>query len=147
MGTEPERRSGPWDDGQVRAFLADSVIPVRIASAGTYPMVQSLWFVPDGVTLWCATQVDSVLARRLQGDDRCGFEVAPDSRPYRGVRGTGHATLVHEEAGQVLARLIDRYLTEDDTALAQWLLSRVETEVAIRVTPRTLASWDYSGRM
>lgn len=147
MDPGPERRSGPWDDARVRKFLADTVIPVRIASQGAYPVVQSLWFVPVGLTLWCATQADSVLARRLEADDRCGFEVAPDSRPYRGVRGTGHGTLVRDGAGQVLERLIDRYLTRNDSDLAQWLLSRVETEVAIKVTPRTLASWDYSGRM
>jgi Pyridoxamine 5'-phosphate oxidase len=140
-------RSGPWSDDEVRGFLAATVIPVRIASMGSFPMVQSLWFLPDGLDLWCATQADSVLARRLRADGRCGFEVSADDPPYRGVRGTGHATLVPEAAAGTLARLIERYQVADDSPLARWLLSRTDTEVAVHVRPATLSSWDYSPRM
>ena len=140
-------RSGPWSDDEVRGFLAATVIPVRLASMGSFPMVQSLWFLPDGLDLWCATQADSVLARRLRADGRCGFEVSADEPPYRGVRGTGHATLVPEAAAGTLARLIERYQVADDSPLATWLLSRTDTEVAVHVRPGTLSSWDYSPRM
>ena len=139
--------SGPWSEAEIRNYLAVTVIPVRLASMGTFPMVQSLWFVPDGLDLWCATQSDSVLARRLRADGRCGFEVSADEPPYRGVRGTGHATLVLDAAAETLPRLIERYAVADDSPLATWLLSRIDTEVAVRVSPRTLASWDYSPRM
>ena len=148
MGDEEARIiSGPWSESDVRAFLHATVIPVRLASMGTFPLVQSLWFLPDGLDLWCATQSDSVLARRLRADDRCGFEVSGDQPPYRGVRGTGHATLVPEAAADTLPRLIERYDVADDSPLAAWLLSRIDTEVAVRFSPRTLASWDYSPRM
>ncbi len=140
-------RSGPWSEDEVRSFLAGTVIPVRLASMGAFPMVQSLWFLPDGPDLWCATQADSVLARRLRADDRCGFEVSADEPPYRGVRGTGHATLIPEAAFDTLTRLIERYEVPGDSPLGAWLLSRIETEVAVRISPRTLASWDYSPRM
>lgn len=140
-------RSGPWSAAEIREYLDGTVIPVRLASHGAYPIVQSLWFLPDGLDLWCATQSDSVLARRLRADDRCGFEVSADQPPYRGVRGTGHATLVPHAAADVLTRLIDRYLESADAPLARWLLSRLDTEVAVSITPRTLASWDYSPRM
>lgn len=140
-------RSGPWSDDEVRGFLAATVIPVRLASMGSFPMVQSLWFLPDGLDLWCATQADSVLARRLRADGRCGFEVSADEPPYRGVRGTGRATLVPEAASGTLARLIERYEVAEDSPLAIWLLSRTDTEVAVHVRPGTLASWDYSPRM
>jgi hypothetical protein len=149
MGEATEARiiSGPWSETDVRSFLRATVIPVRLASMGTFPLVQSLWFLPDGLDLWCATQADSVLARRLRADDRCGFEVSADQPPYRGVRGTGNATLVPEAAADTLPRLIERYDVADDSPLAAWLLSRIDTEVAVRISPRTLASWDYSPRM
>lgn len=140
-------RSGPWSEDQIRGFLHATVIPVRLSSMGTFPMVQSLWFLPDGLDLWCATQAQSVLARRLRADDRCGFEVSADVPPYRGVRGTGHATLLPEAAAQTLPQLIDRYDVADDSPLAAWLLSRIDSEVAVRISPRTLSSWDYSPRM
>ena len=149
MGEEEGARiiSGPWSESDVRSFLRATVIPVRLASMGTFPLVQSLWFLPDGLDLWCATQADSVLARRLRADDRCGFEVSADQPPYRGVRGTGNATLVPEAAADTLPRLIERYDVADDSPLAAWLVSRIDTEVAVRISPRTLASWDYSPRM
>jgi hypothetical protein len=140
-------RSGPWSEDEVRNFLAATVIPVRLASVGTFPLVQSLWFLPDGLDLWCATQADSVLARRLRADGRCGFEVSADEPPYRGVRGTGHATLIPEAASGTLTRLIARYAVPEDSPLARWLLSRTDTEVAVHVRPATLSSWDYSPRM
>lgn len=140
-------RSGPWSADRVAAHLAETCIPVRIASHGSYPLVQSLWFVYDDGVLWCATQQDSVLAQRLRRDGRCGFEISADTPPYRGVRGTGDATLVPEAAPDVLPRLIRRYQGADPTPLADWLLSRLSTEVAIRIDNLTVTSWDYSGRM
>lgn len=140
-------RSGPWSADQVTSYLTQTCIPVRLASHGSFPLVQSLWFTYDEGALWCATQADSVLARRLRRDGRCGFEVSADTPPYRGVRGTGQATLVPEAAADVLPRLIRRYQGQDSTPLADWLLSRIATEVAVRIDGLTLTSWDYSGRM
>ena len=109
--------------------------------------MQSLWFLHEADALWCATQADSVLARRLRADDRCGFEVCADAPPYRGVRGTGHASLVPEAAADVLPRLIARYQGSGQTPLGAWLMSRLEREVAIRIDDLTLTTWDYSARM
>lgn len=147
MPADAEIRSGPWDADRIAEHLRTSVIPVRIASAGTFPLVQSLWFLPDGLDLWCATQAESLLARRLRTDARCGFEVAGDLPPYRGVRGTALATVSTERVPDVLPALIARYEVDPTSDLARWLLSRMDTEVAIRIAPRTLASWDYSHRM
>jgi hypothetical protein len=140
-------RSGPWSDERIRRYLGDTVIPVRLASMGAFPLVQSLWFLPEGLDLWCATQADSVLARRLRSDARCGFEISADDPPYRGVRGSGHATLLPEAAADILPRLLERYQVAADSPLASWLLSRMDTEVAVRISPRTVSSWDYSPRM
>jgi hypothetical protein len=47
----------------------------------------------------------------------------------------------------VLRRLIARYLGRDDVPLARWLLERPGDEVALRIVPRRLVSWDYGARM
>lgn len=140
-------RSGPWSADLVAAYLDQSRIPIRLASSGSFPLVQSLWFRFEEGALWCATQADSVLAQRLRRNPRCGFEVSADSPPYRGVRGTGLATLVPEAAAEVLPRLIRRYQGTDDSPLAAWLMSRITTEVAVRIDDLTVTSWDYSSRM
>ena len=76
-----------------------------------------------------------------------GFEVSGDDAPYRGVRGTGVASIHPELAGEVLHRLIKKYQGDAETDLSQWLLSRLDKEVAIKITAMTLATWDFSGRM
>ena len=140
-------RSGPWDLTVIEAFLDGATIPIRLASQGAgFPLVQSLWFLREGAALWCATKADSVLARRLSLDGRCGFEVSADEPPYCGVRGTAVAALLPERAADVLSRLIERY-DQSGTSLAGWLLNRLEDEVAIRLDGLTVTSWDYSGRM
>jgi hypothetical protein len=102
--------------------------------------------VDDG-NLWCATQESSLLAQRITRDSRVGFEIAGDQPPYRGVRGTGTASILSEEAARILPALIERYQGAEHTSLSDWLLSRIDREVAIKITPTTFTSWDYSGRM
>jgi len=140
--------SGPWGFDEITQFLADSVIPLRLATNGASgPLVQSLWFAPEGTELWCCTQHTSLLTRRLERDDRVGFEVAADAPPYRGVRGTGIAHVSDDRVEITLRTLIHRYQGDETTQLSEWLLSRIESEVTIRIEPRTLSSWDYSPRM
>ena len=141
-------RSGPWDREQIEAYLRETVIPVRIASAGqSGPLVQSLWFRFDEDALWCCTQRDALIARRLGAEPRCGFEVSGDTPPYRGVRGQGTAELAAQPAATLLPQLIDRYQGAEESPLRRWLLARLDTEVAIRIGELTVASFDYSGRM
>lgn len=133
---------------EVEAFLTSATIPVRLASNGrTYPLVQSLWFRYDNAALWCCTRADSVLVRRLQRDRHCAFEVSADNPPYRGVRGRGKATILTDGADATLPVLLDRYLGGTDSALATWLLSRIDDEVVIRIDHLVVTSWDYSARM
>jgi len=46
-----------------------------------------------------------------------------------------------------LLRLLDRYLGSRDSGFATWLIERASTEVAIRIEPTWLTSWDFSKRM
>lgn len=141
-------RSGAWPLDTIERFLYETAIPVRIASNGReFPLVQSQWFLYESSTLWCCAQADSVLAQRLRNDPRCAFEVSGDLPPYRGVRGTGSASLHADEAARVLPLLIDRYLGDEPSTLADWLLSRLDVEVAIKISDLSVTSWDYSARM
>ena len=140
-------RSGPWTADQIDAHLRSATIPIRLASSGTFPLVQSLWFTFDGTALWCATPRDSLLSKRLVRANGIGFEIAGDTPPYFGVRGTGRAQLLPLDAAAVLVQLIDKYLGDRTVPLAKWLLSRLDEEVAIRIDSLTLTSWDYSSRM
>jgi nitroimidazol reductase NimA-like FMN-containing flavoprotein (pyridoxamine 5'-phosphate oxidase superfamily) len=141
-----EIASGPWDSSQITAFLDATVIPIRVASAGrTSPLVQSLWYLHDGDSLWCCTQAEAVLTRRLTSDPRCGFEVSGDLPPYRGVRGTARAEILPDRAADMLPRLIERY--DAPGSLADWLLSRLDREVAIRLHSLRVTSFDFTSRM
>jgi hypothetical protein len=140
--------SGPWDYAKTSTFLSQIEIPIRVASSGSRgPIVQSLWFDFDEDALWCATQASSILVKRLTANNEIGFEVSGDIAPYSGVRGTGVASIHPELAGEVLQRLIKKYQGEDETDFSRWLLSRLDKEVAIKITALTLVSWDFTGRM
>lgn len=141
--------TGPWREKTVATYLDETRIPLRLATlapSGT-PCVTSLWYVRRGATLWCATVQSAALVRALRADPRCAFEIAGDRPPYRGVRGQGTARLDDGAGEEVLRALIARYLGDDTSELARWLLTRVDREVAIEIAPTRLTSWDYTRRM
>lgn len=142
-------RNGPWSAAQIRAFIQDRRIPLRFACITTtnYPLVTSLWYLWQEDAFWCAVQQDSRVAQYCRRTPRCGYEVAADSPPYQGVRGTADVTIVPAVGPDILRQLILRYLQSDESKLARWLLSRSATEVALRIAPRHAYSWDYSQRM
>ena len=90
------RPGSAWDAKGIEEFLTDSVIPVRLAcvSASGAPLVCSLWFLYADESLWCATQSSAKLVEYFRANSACGFEVAPESPPYRGVRGQGEVALL-----------------------------------------------------
>ena len=143
------RKSSAWDQSTIDAFLRDTVIPVRLACSDTegVTLICSLWYLYDDGFIWCATQKSAALVRLLEGQQHCGFEIAPESMPYRGVRGQGSVTLMPAEGEVVLLRLIDRYLGKRDTGFAQWLVKRANQEVAIKIEPDWVTSWDFGSRM
>jgi nitroimidazol reductase NimA-like FMN-containing flavoprotein (pyridoxamine 5'-phosphate oxidase superfamily) len=138
-----------WNATQIAAFLHESRIPLRLAVQDQTgcPRVVSLWFMPEGEALWCATQSTAQVARYLREEPRCGFEVAGDLPPYRGVRGTGLATLHPERGEEMLRLLLARYGIAPTSKLAKMLLAKADSEVAIRIAPARVHTWDFSQRM
>ena len=149
MTTKPIAIRGPWSKEQTAAFLAETRVPMRLAAntPSGHPVVLSLWFEPDGDELLAAVHRDARIAKRLRDDPRCAFEVAPDMPPYRGVRGQAVATLATEGAGDLLQRLLMRYLGGTDSALGRFLLGRADEELVVRLCPVNMSNWDYSVRM
>jgi hypothetical protein len=148
-GTDRPVVRGPWSPAQVTAFLRGSVIPVRIGvDAGPGgPLVVSVWFLPEGLELVGATRPTSTLVRHLERRPECGFEVAGDAPPYRGVRGRARVELDHAAGAATLDRLLERYLGGVDNPLGDRLRAHAADEVAFRLRPVSLTTWDYRDRM
>ena len=143
------RASSAWSWAAIQSFLERQQIPLRLACVDRRdePIVCSLWYLFEGDSLWCATQKSARVVDYLERNPVCGFEVAPEAPPYMGVRGQATVSLSAERGPEVLLSLIDRYLGDRESSLARWLIARSSDEVAIRLSPRWLTSWDYSGRM
>ena len=141
--------SGPWTSNQIDQFLDDTRIPLRLAflrPEGS-PSVVSLWFRRDGDVLWCATASDAFVAQCLARDPRCGFEIAPESPPYCGIRGVAEARLVPERGDEWRERLAKRYLGDSPSEFSKWLLRQSRPETALCLHPRAVTTWDYRKRM
>lgn len=143
------RKSSAWSADEIGRYLDKIEIPARLACLGGNgaPLIVSLWFIHNGGAIWCATQDSAKIAALLRQDPRCAFEIAADSRPYRGVRGQGRATISAQQGPAVLDSLIERYLKTQDSPFARWLAARSESEVAIQVVPDWITAWDFSQRM
>ena len=140
--------SGPWDAQQIETWLTGARIPVRLGVfTRDAPLVLSLWFRYEGGALWCATGAGADVVAHLHRDDRVAFEVGPDVPPYRGVRGSGRAEIVPARGREMLDQLLERYLDEENAALADWLRDGADDEVAIRIGDLRVTSWDFSKRM
>ncbi len=146
---EAVRIRGPWQSAEVVAFLEQEHTPLRLALNGHdgFPLVASLWFSYDQGALWCATHQDSLVARRLAADPRAAFEVSVSEPPYYGVRGQAVVERLPEQGQEKLEAMLKRYLGSHDSKLARWLLSRGDEEVALRIRPKWMTSWDYRERM
>lgn len=143
------RSSSAWDMQQIDGFLQAAIIPIRLACAdkADVPLICSLWYLYVDGAFWCATQQSASVVTLLERAPRCAFEVAPETMPYKGVRGQGRVTLLPDAGSEMLLQLIDRYLGARDTQFATWLIGRSTSEVAIKLEPDWLTSWDFGSRM
>ena len=136
--------------------LTNSKIPIRLAcmSISDWPIVVSLWYTYLNEKVYCATQNTAKVVKYLRKNPKCGFEIAGDSFPYRGVRGYGKASIVENKGEEILRMLIQKYLTGKETTISslklyKLLLSKghLQNEVAIEIVPAAIFKWDYKKRM
>ena len=136
--------------------LTNSKIPIRLAcmSISDWPIVVSLWYTYMNEKVYCATQNTAKVVKYLRKNPKCGFEIAGDSFPYRGVRGYGKASIVENKGQEILRMLIQKYLTGKEATISslklyKLLLSKehLQNEVAIEIIPSAMFKWDYKKRM
>ena len=136
--------------------LTNSKIPIRLAcmSISDWPIVVSLWYTYLNEKVYCATQNTAKVVKYLKKNPKCGFEIAGDSFPYRGVRGYGKASIVENKGEEILRMLIQKYLIGKETTISslklyKLLLSKehLQNEVAIQIIPSAMFKWDYKKRM
>ena len=141
--------AGPWSTNTIEQYLRDTVVPIRLASMepGGCPLVLSLWYLYEEGAIWCATQRTAHVVKRLEREPRCGFEIAADRIPYRGIRGRAEATIDLGSGATILTRLVTRYLGGTESQLATRLLARAESEVALRLDTLRVSTWDFTERM
>jgi nitroimidazol reductase NimA-like FMN-containing flavoprotein (pyridoxamine 5'-phosphate oxidase superfamily) len=132
-----------------RTFLTETKIPVRLSctTESGWPVVLSLWYMFHEGNIWCATQETARVVRYLEHDPRCALEIAGDRMPYCGLRGQARAAIDPERGPDILERLLERYLGGTESPLAEKLLAKSETEVALILTPVNLFTWDFTPRM
>lgn len=138
-----------WTFTQIERYLDETTMPCRLAciTGDGFPHVTSLWYLYYEGRLWFSVQQSAKISQWLAHEPKCGFEIAVNEAPYVGVRGRGLATCSAATDERTLRRLINRFLGDDNSDLATWLLSRTATEVTISVEPQWLTSWDYAARM
>lgn len=136
--------------------LTNNKIPIRLAciSISDWPIVVSLWYTYLNGKVYCATQNTAKVVKYLRKNPKCGFEIAGDSFPYRGIRGYGKASILENKGEEILRMLIQKYLTGKETTISslklyKLLLSKehLQNEVAIEIIPAAMFKWDYKKRM
>lgn len=134
---------------EARTYLEKIVIPIRLSAVtpSGWPIGVSLWYFYENGSLYCATRETAKIVQYLVNEPRCAYEVSSDQPPYCGLRGQAISWIDRSNGAQVLTRLIIRYLGSLDTPLSRNLLKNAENEVAIRITPTTVYSWNFTSRM
>ena len=130
-------------------MISETKIPIRLAYTNNdgIPSVLSLWFVQIDEKIYCATQKSAKIVQYLKKNPVCGFEIAADKPPYKGVRGNGSAKIIDNMGKDVLEILMKKYLGEKESGLSKFLKKNSHNEVAIEITPQNLFYYDYSARM
>ena len=130
-------------------MISDMKIPIRLGYTNNHgiPNVLSLWFIQIDEKIYCATQKSAKIVQYLKKNPICGFEIAADKPPYKGVRGNGSVKIIDDVGKDILKILMKKYLGEKESGLSKFLKKNSNNEVAIEITPQNLFYYDYSARM
>ncbi len=137
------------DKAEYESSVNDTKIPIRLAfiKPDGMPNVVSLWHVHLDGKIYCATQKSAKIVSYLEDNPVCGFEIAADKPPYKGIRGEGIAEILYNDGQKILEILIDKYLGDKESTLSKFLKNNSKNEVAIQITPKRIFQYDYSKRM
>ena len=125
--------------------MSENEINFKSANSIEKNIVNSDKGLIDEIHKWEETK--TLISKWLQNNPLCGFEIAGDNAPYKGVRGRGVVSVTSAINNPVLPSLVDKYLGNRNSSLAFSLLSREETELTLNIKPTWMTSWDYSRRM
>lgn len=130
-------------------MLTDTKIPIRLAciKPNGMPSIVSLWYTCIDNKIYCATQKTAKIVSYFENNSSCGFEIAADKPPYKGVRGDGCVAILNDRGAQILDILIAKYLGEKESTLSKFLKNNSQTELALEITPHKIFNYDYSKRM
>jgi len=130
-------------------MISDTKIPIRIAylNSNGVPGIISLWYVQINDKIYCATKKTAKITSYLEKNPLCGFEIAADKLPYKGIRGNGIAKILPNKGKEILDVLIDKYLGDTTSTLSNFLKTHSKNEAAIEITPQKISNYDYSQRM
>jgi len=130
-------------------IISNNKIPIRLAciKPDGMPTVVSLWYTKKGDRIFCATQKNAKIISYLQNNPKCGFEIAADHPPYKGIRAEGIAHIIQEKGPEILEILIAKYLGQKESTLSKFLKENSKNEVAIEIIPQKIFNYDYTKRM
>ena len=133
------------DSEEIDKFIPDPQIPIRVCfiKSDRIPAVVSLWYVCNDGKIYCAVQKTAKIVAYIQKNSVCGFEIAADKPPYKGIRGEGSARILRNTGAYVLDLLIEKYLGEKESTLSKFLRDNSKTEVAIEITSRKISHYDF----
>lgn len=141
--------NGAWTAAEATTYLQDTTVPIRLGCRtpddGLWMLW--LWYRYRDVAFHCATSATTDVVRYLDADPAVAFEVSDNDPPYRGVRGSGTASIESDGDKELLRALLERYLGGTDNALADRLLVEDREEVRISIEPTTRYTWDFTERM
>ena len=137
------------DKQNLEILIPKEKIPIRISfmKSNGFPTVVSLWYTHENGRIYCAVQKTAKVISYIQKNPKCGFEIAGDMPPYKGLRGEGTVNIIHDKGKEVLETLIEKYLGTKESTLSRFLRDNSKNEVAIEIIPQKTYSYDYSKRM
>ncbi|WP_435156711.1 pyridoxamine 5'-phosphate oxidase family protein [Haladaptatus sp. DFWS20] len=141
--------SGAWTELTVSKYLDRTTVPLRIAchTPADRLWIVSLWYLFRDGKFHCATAAHADIVRFLEHDSNVGFEVSTNKPPYKGIRGSGVASIESDPEKTVLRELLDRYVGDTGSEFAERLLSDERDEVTLQIDPERVFSWDFTERM
>ena len=98
-----------------RSFIHDSAYPgvlTTLRSDGS-PHTTVVWVDTDGDDLLINTLESRLKARHMHADPRVALIVVDPADPWHWVSVSGHVTLDHESAMEVIHRLSNKYIGKD----------------------------------